>query len=147
MGDTELLFHSPESLSEEELATIRTRFSVARIYPLAFAGIFGAAFYATTAIVLKRHLYWQLIGASAVAGYASGASYLDSYYYEHYTFKGAFDLQTQRQTDNSNSHIVDDSHSVVTALGSRWLKYALTNNLLMKEHYSVLDGTPIKKAY
>ena len=39
------LFHNPESLTDEDLASVKKRIQVQRILPLAFGSVFGFAQY------------------------------------------------------------------------------------------------------
>ena len=71
--DLKVLFHNPESLSDEELSHMRQKIALQRTMPYLGAFFGGFATYALQTVVLKRmRAHWIGVGTGALVGFALG---------------------------------------------------------------------------
>ena len=70
--DLKVLFHNPESLSDEELVAIREKVAKQHFVPKITAVVGGFAVFALEAAVLRRAWCKKRVAAGALAGYLIG---------------------------------------------------------------------------
>ena len=120
MADKMLLFHSPEQVSEEELALMRSRYSFARMLPVACFAASGAGYFIINNFVLKRYFHWPLIGVFGLVGYTCAGIYLESmYYHKMRSLKNANDFLTIKPSEFDLKYTTDTNLQVIQALNHK----------------------------
>ena len=70
--DLKVLFHNPESLSDQELAHLRQKIALQRSMPWISAFFGGFSFYFLDAVVLKKSTCYRRIALGGLLGFVLG---------------------------------------------------------------------------
>ena len=120
MSDHAALFHWPTQISDDELATARSRIRSANLLPWEGAVAFGGAYYLINQFVRRSFIRLHYLGGSIVTGYLFGMMILDHNYIERKgTFKVVYDNQTVRADSFARSPFVEGTSEVIGAHEAR----------------------------
>jgi hypothetical protein len=129
--DLKVLFHNPESLSNEELRKLSNKIMIQRSIPYTSALFAGFAWYLYEAAYLRRVACLKRAGVVGIVGFAIGAYYANS------------------EFSNSISRL-NSEHEIVAAFDKKYLDTVLGatgfgGNYLSVKDYS--DNPMYKKPY
>ena len=120
MSDQALIFHCPDQVSDEELATYRGRIKTQRMLPWLYAAGAAGGFYLVHNYIFRRYLHIPVVIGFGVAGYLVGREITDkSYLVNHSTFKHTFDNPTLKNNNRENPFIVNNPATILLAHDKR----------------------------
>ena len=120
MSDQALIFHSPDQVSDEELATYRGRIKTQRMLPWLYSVGAAGGFFLVNNYVLRRYLHIPVVVGFGLAGYLVGREITDkNYLVNHATFRHVYDNPSAKNSNTGNPFIVNNQASILHAHDKR----------------------------
>ena len=119
MADQQLMFFSPEQVSDEELATLRSRIRAVKTIPILYGAVFAGGYFGLAQFVLK--VPFAIPGAVffGLGGFYYGFEHVARNYMNDYrTFKNAKD-NPDVTSNYADSPYIGSNYEIVEALNRR----------------------------